>query len=606
MLRKQTIGIFVTLWFISWTIFLAGPSLSQAQEVIVIEGGTLIDGNGGAPVPDSLIIIRGNRIETVSSSGQASYPPGATVLRADGKFILPGLMDAHVHYQGWMAELLLAHGVTSIFSIGRGGQWDLAQRKAIEHGKAPGPRMFVAVGNVAAAWKPDLARVTGTDQVIDTVEEATETVRRYVKAGADMIAIRRGVSAEIYKAAIDEAHQAGLPVVAQPIGPTVYAKEAVLAGADILEHSSGVGYSLVKDPAQWKDYGRIEIHSLDPTPYVDMDEAKAAELIRLMVDRNVYLEPDLIAVGRGVHDNRLKFELQDSRILQHPGLAYIPRNRRQRELGVYKEFDELEPADWQRRHAGYKNMLRFTREFVQAGGKVMTGTDSSSWVVPGLGLHHEMEILAKEAGLTPMQTILAATRNPAEGFRILDEVGTIETGKLADFVIVNEDPLQDINNLQKIEWVIKDGKLIDRTYHPDFRNPIPSGTLEARNWVAALKQITLRGIRSSSGLTDPTWSFGQPSPGIESLSPSMVTEGDPTLTLAIRGVNFTSKSLAYFDGMQVPTRLVSETELAVTIEASFLTRVGNYPIEVRNPEPLQQPKWGGTSNRAHLLVNFRY
>ena len=91
---------------------------------------------------------------------------------------------------------------------------------------------------------------------------------------------------------------------------------------------------------------------------------------------------------------------------------------------------------------------------------------------PGLGIHHELELLV-DAGLTPLEAIQAATRNPARVLGKLDQFGTIEAGKRADLILVNEDPLQDIRNLKKIHRVIQNGKLIDRTYHPEFRNPLP-------------------------------------------------------------------------------------------------------------------------------------
>ena len=593
----------VSLLCLLLTTLYVAPGL--AQEVIVIRGGTLIDGTGAPPVPNAVVVVRGNRIETVSRNGQASYPAGARVLEADGKFIVPGLMDAHCHYQDWMPELMLSYGVTSVFEIGGGGAWGLAQREAVARGKIPGPRIFVAVGSIAGARIAAVSSTAGAGgalgsrQVIGTAAQGREVARRFIAAGADMVKVHRGPPLEVYQAAIDEAHRAGLPVVAQPLGPTVYAREAVLAGADILEHAAGVGYSIVKDPAKWEGFGTtIEVHSIDPTPFADMDDGKAEELIRLMVDRNVYLEPDFIAVGRGFQAGRRKFELQDYRLLQDPGLAYVPESRRRKILGTYREFDELDPAEWELRHKGYLNMLRFIKMFVDAGGKVMSGTDTGGWAVPGIGLHHELEILVEEAGLTPMQAIVAATRNPAEGFRVLDQVGTIEAGKLADLMVVNADPLQNISNLQQIEWVVKDGNLIDRTYHAWFQNPLPRGTVDALGWVAALKRQTIQ--------KDPTWAFGQPPPGIEAISPSQATEGDPELTVTIRGVNFTTKSVVHFDGQPVPARLVSETELQVTVAASLIARAGNYAVTVTNPEPLQRPEWGGTSNKARLLVNFRY
>ncbi|MCZ6484950.1 MAG: hypothetical protein O6826_04565, partial [Acidobacteria bacterium] len=104
-----------------YLVLLAGSLQGQRTVPLVIEGGTLIDGSGGEPVENALIVIEGNRIRAVGKKGSLSYPSDSQVIRADGKFILPGLMDAHCHYRDWMPELTLTHGVTSIFEIGGGG-----------------------------------------------------------------------------------------------------------------------------------------------------------------------------------------------------------------------------------------------------------------------------------------------------------------------------------------------------------------------------------------------------------------------------------------------------------------------------------------------------
>jgi len=590
--------ILVAAWMQPLPVF----AQENKSDVLVIEGGTLIDGNGGPPVQDALLIIRDNEIETVTTRGKASYPADARVLNAEGKFIVPGFMDAHVHYAGWMAELNLHFGVTSVFSIGSGGEWALAQRDAINAGKIPGPRTFVAVGSLAGARISALSARSGAAgglsgrQVAGNAEQAREIAKRFIDAGADMIKVHRGPPVEAYRAAIREAHRAGLPVVAQPLGPTVYGREAILAGADILEHAAGVAISIAANPSKWEGWGSIERHSLSPLPFADMDDRKAADLIKLMVKENVYLEPDFIAIGRGFQKNRGKFELQDYQLLSSHALSYIPEANRLRMLHRYHDFDDAEPADWDYRNLAYRNMLRFMNDYVQAGGKLMTGTDTAGWAVPGIGVHHEMEILVDEAGLTPMQVIMASTRNVAEGFRILDRLGTVEAGKLADVVIVNADPLQAISNLQEIEWVIKDGDVIDRTFHAWFENPLPRGAVEGSAWVRALKTQSMQGTE-----------FGQPPPGIQAVSPTIVTAGDATLTMKIRGVNFTPESLVYFGELRLPTRLVSNTELEAVIDAGLISQVGTYPVTVRNPPPLQRPEWGnGTSNKAHLLVNYRY
>ena len=606
MKRSYSMLAFCLILLFSWIV----PAAAQAQQptALVIEGGTLIDGNGGAPVQDAVIIIRGNRIETVSRRGQASYPAGAQVLQADGKFIVPGLHDAHCHYQWWMPELFLNHGVTSVSLVGM-SEWGLATREAIERGKIPGPRLFLQGPTVRGAWRPGLEPINA-ESLIDTPEKARAAVRRALPNRPASVSVMRGVTFETYQAAIEEAHKANVPVVSQAIGPHVYAREAILAGADILEHAAGVAYSILGDPSKWKNWGEIETHSMDPTPYADMDEQIAREFIQLAVDRNVFLEPDCIDVGRGFNKRRDEYELQDYRLYNDYRLSYVPENRRIKETRTYREFDILEPAEWEQRNRGYQSMLRFMKMFHDAGGKLLSGTDCSSWAVPGITLHHELDILVEEVGLTPMEAILTATRNPAEAWRVLDQQGTVEAGKLADVVVVNADPLQSIRNLQQIEWVIKDGKLVNQGYHAWFDSPLKNYYDDADDLVAALKERMEKGIRHRAGLLDvgPVWSFGAPTPGIESISPTMVTEGDPTFTLTLKGVGFMKKSVVYFEKVPLRTEFVNDNELRATVDERMVRGAGTYDIKVKNLDPFaQQPQWGGTTSwPKHLMVNFQY
>jgi len=581
---------------------------AQQPAALVIEGGTLIDGNGGVPVQDAVIVIRGNRIETVSRKGQASYPRGAEVLQADGKFIVPGLHDAHCHYQWWMPELFLNHGVTSA-SLAGINTWSLATRDAIDRGKIPGPRLFLQGPTVRGTWRPGLEPVNAESQT-DTPEEARAEVRRELRNRPASVSVMRGVSFETYKAAIEEADRANVPVVAQAIGPDVYAREAILAGADILEHAAGVAYSILADPSKWQNWGEIEEHSLNPTPFADMDEQKARELIELAVDRNVFLEPDLIAVGRGFNKRRDEYELQDIRLYNDYRLSYVPEDRRIKETRTYREFDILEPDERELRNRGYQNMVRFMKMFHDAGGKLLAGTDCSSWAIPGITMHHELDIFVEEVGLTIMEAIVTATRNPAEAWRVLDQQGTIEAGKLADLFVVNADPLQDIRNLQQIEWVIKDGERVNHGYHAWFDSPLKNFYSNTDDFVAALKERMEKGIRHRTGLRDvgPAWSFGAPMPGIESISPRIVTEGDATFTLTLKGVGFMKKSVVYMGDLPLPTEFVNDYELRATVDERKVRAAGTFAIKVTNIDPFAaQPHWGGTTSLPKpLIVNFRY
>ncbi len=608
--RRKLVGWLATAVTMLPAVVVA-PVVAQpepSRQVLVIEGGTLIDGNGGAPLRDAVIVIRGNRFESVSRKGSATYPAGATVIDAQGKTILPGLIDAHLHYSGFLAELLLNHGVTTAFDIAGRNIHQVVQRDAIARGRTTGPRLFVPVNSVLGPpHGGNVAYGTEGPRTSMSTEQATQIARDAIGAGADYINIRRGLGFEAFKATVDVAHAAGLAVVAQPIGPTVYAREAVLAGADILEHAAGVSFSVARDPSRWKDWGIVELASLDVRPYADMDDAKAADLIQLMVSRGTYLELDLVAEGRGLFRQRTEWELQDTRLLAQPGLAYIPPGVRAKWLGNYSEFDAWPAADRDMLRRGFENYKRFVAMFVKAGGKVMTGDDTSysGWAVAGAGIHHELELLV-DAGLTPMQAIMAATRNPAAGYRALDKVGTVEQGKFADLVIVDADPLADIRNIHRISTVIKDGQVHDLSYHRWFADPFDGEDLEAPEWYRSLKNLSeVQGIRTLAGLTDPTSAFGQPCPGIEALSPMVKPEGSATFVLTIRGINFTTRSAVRWGPREVPVKWVSETELQATIDPSLTAKAGFFPIEVSNPGPnLSQPKWGSTSNRARFIVGL--
>ncbi len=470
MRRSIYYSLVLCLLLLFW-IAPAVPGAAQSEETatLVIEGGTLIDGNGGEPVRDAVVVIRGGKIEAVSRKGQVSYPAGAQIIQAGGKFILPGMTDTLFHYADWAPELLLAHGVTTVFDTGGGGDWIVAQREGIADGKIPGPQIFAAIGPITGE--------EGARGAVHTPEAAREKARQLLARGPDFIKAHRGLTAEAYKAIVEEARKAGLMVVSNPIGPTAYATEAVLAGVDGLQHATGVAYSIASDFEELERWPRPEmnghlIDSVDPAPFALMDEGKAKDLIDLLVKNEVYLEPNFVALGRDVNRLNAEHKAAVEKISADAGLAYVPEGAWKRILGNFSAYDGRGREEIERMRKGYQNMQWFIRQFVQAGGIVTTGTDAPGWAVPGLGVHHELELLV-DAGLTPLEALQAATRNPARVLGKLDQFGTIEAGKRADIIIVNEDPLQDIRNLKKIHGVIQNGKLIDRTYHPDFRNPLP-------------------------------------------------------------------------------------------------------------------------------------
>ncbi len=585
------------------------------QAPIVIEGGTLIDGNGGAPVPDSVVIIQGNKITAVSRKGQASYPPGAQVIKADGKFVLPGLIDAQVSYSWPFGEAMLINGITSTIDIGNGGEVAAAQAAGSRLGKIRAPREFTSIAHINGVgeprWSTGLESTLTPAHVPKSAEETRELVRKLIATGADYINFQDGsLPLDFYKAGVEESKKAGKPVLARSYGPFMFPKEAAAAGISGITHSAGVA-AAVSSEAFLK--GRVDDAELDL--YTNMDENKAQELAKTLAAGKTALVPNFVMQYPGYPKDWARFEAESRKMFTDPNLlAYYPADMRESIFGSFGRMDRAE--DRQRRMKGFQNALRFHKMLVDAGGHVVAGGNTNATKTPGLNLHFEMQIFA-EAGFTPMQIIQSATKWGAEMINQQDQIGTIGVGKLADVLIVSDDPLKSVNNLEKVDSVILDGKLVDRTFHSYYSTPFMSianggsPTVDGLPWVIAAKSVLQRRgteegpvARPAAGLANPTLA---PQPFVESIEPVMVAEGNPTQTVTLKGFNFVRKSVVYFNGRSVPYKAANATELQINLDAELLRTPGRFDVVVKNPEPIStDPLWGnGTSNKAHLIVNYK-
>lgn len=598
-------------------IFCVSPTPSRAQRprppAVVISGGTLIDGNGGAPVRDVLIIIQGNKITTVGRKGQ-TYPADAQVINADGKFIIPGLWDSHGVPMWYQNELLLNHGITSETDVGTGGELGKILRDAINNGKIVAPRRWASIGSPCSqpVGRSGLG-TTGyegplfTRRVPKSTEEARQLANRFFEAGSDYLFVCDGnLPVEHYQAIMDEAKKFGKPLYLEQTNakaPLTIQKAAEM-GFSALPHSPGVAEATAKDPSKWTN-------ELDL--YADMDDAKAAALIKLLVEKKVALIPNFVHGAAGYPEGWKRFGEEDRKTFSNPDLlSYYPVSSIASALLPYS-LPAPEESVFNRRRQGYLNLLRFHRELIEAGGHVLVGGNTNETKTPGMSIHHELEAFA-EAGIPPMKTIQAATKWAAEAMRVQDRVGTIEPGKLADVVIVGGDPLQDIRNIDKIDAVIFNGAPVDLGYHGWFGDAFMSDSeytpVDKWIWVAQLKQTTIRrrggeggGFEAAAAIPDPVES---PQPAIETITPTVVTEGSSTVNITLKGFNFVRRTRVFFEGRTVPFKRMSPTELQVTIDETFLRAPGKFDIVVKNPAPLASPEWGnGTSNTAHLLVNYR-
>ncbi len=564
--------------------------MAAYPQALVIQGGTLIDGNGGPPVRDALILIEGDRFRTVTTVGKAPIPPGAKVIPAEGKYILPGLVDSHFHLADWHFELALAHGETTIIDTGNVLEWTLLQKEGIAKGKIRGPRLFVS-NTLVAAPDHDLYNLTARRQGLWGVEmnasrkaeENVTTARGWIAQGIDVLKFHP-VPLEVVRVMAGEARRRGIPTMCHC---DLNALETVPLGIRKLAHASGIVEAVINDPARFAQIKEMRLpelaHEYDwDWSFVEPETygKRMDEVIQFLVKNQVYVEPTIESEWKGVYPESPEFVAYDMQFLHnHPALLnYVPPVS-QFYIGDYNQWIEGEPGkireSLERIQKAYRNFQYFIRRFVELGGKVHVSSDQTHDSIAGVSLHNEM-ILTQSAGLTPMQIIVAATRNPAEWLGKLNELGTIEPGKLADLILVTKDPLSDIRNLKgNVETVIIGGKVMDITYHADYHNPIPGihNVLKYPNVAPEL---------------DPK------------VVPRVVVEGSEAVPVTIRGRGFHRTGQAYFKNVPVPTRVKDSTTMEITIPPELLTQVGAWPITAINPPPNEGP-----SKAVYLWIKFR-
>jgi imidazolonepropionase-like amidohydrolase len=616
----------------------AGQLSGQApQDILVIDGGTLIDGNGGTPVRDVQIVIRQDRITAIGRRG-ATVPQGARVVAADGKFIIPGLWDAQVNFYSHSGEPMLNHGVTSFIGIGDNGEAGVFMHEGILKGRIVAPRPWDAPVHFQ-----EFANLNGLEspyfqlKVLDTADEAREWTRRVLALGGDGIFFQNGrANDEVVRIAFEAAHKAGKPGFMRATGPEIFPKKAADLGADAIPLSAGVSEEVasnsmppVPDPNLQRQVVKPgEIAPFVPPPPDDldlwsyMDDTKAAAEINYLIAHNVNLIPAFIEKGMGLQKGWSRFEAEDRKLFANEAVQfYYPEERRLNLLGNYANPPHTRPQVRERRERGFRNALRFHRMYIEAGGRVLVGTDGGNQATPGPAVHHEIEILVEDGGLTPMQVLQGATKWPAEAMKVGREIGTVEVGKLADLLILNGDPLQSISNVKNISAVVFNGKVLDGRYHHSYNEMNP---FRADGFIGlppvedlAFTLIKKRAVYRE-GQVGRVAAARLAQPGIETIdtqrkeffdefvSRVAVREGSPTLRLKVTGYNFFERTQVFFDDRPMPFDLKSITELEIVVDETYLRRPGRYKIQVRNPPPPPNPVWGdGRSNVAWLLVAYK-
>jgi imidazolonepropionase-like amidohydrolase len=427
------------------------PNSTPALTTVAIIHATLVDVRTGKETPDSVIVIRGDKIERIGTSSEISVPSQALVVDAAQKWVIPGLMDMHAHAGNSPdvpVNLYLAQGVTTIRSPGGNISLLRLLREQIESGKTVGPRLFFSgplLDGNPPVW-PD------GSFIVDSPERAQSTVNFLADQGVDFIKVYNNLSEPALAKIIETATQRGL-IVAGHIPRSMTMTRAVELGMKSLEHIRITGREMLPiEEANQIDY--LPLGQREPLLWEKFDLAspKFTELIRHLAKSAIYLDPTL-TVDEG------DFVLGQAAQRNNPNNSVLPlewiKFEESHQSPLFEVPDKLKAIA----REGFKKREEFVGMCNRAGVKIIAGTDGPGLgtLVPGYGLHHELQLLV-QSGLSPLQALRAATLTAAEALGKDSELGSIEPGKLADMVVVKADPLADIGNSSKIDLVIKGGR----------------------------------------------------------------------------------------------------------------------------------------------------
>ena len=491
---------------------------------LVIKGATVVDGTGAPPMGPVTIVVEGDRIVELKGGGtgslhprEAEYGADTHVIDAAGKYVLPGFVDAHVHFgtpthsfggyltnPEYVGKLLLAHGITTVREVGSimGLEWVLEHKKLSDAGEISAPRIK------AYAMFPE---------IMASPEAAREWVRSIHKTGADGVKFV-GAAPELIEAAIGEAKKLGMGTAyhhSQISVTSINVLDSARMGLDSMEHWYGLPEAMFEDQRvqdypydynysneqdRFSEAGRLWAQTAGPGS--ENWIATRDELLRL--DFTLVPTFSIYEANRDLMRARTK-EWHDEFTMPYMTRAFEPNPNIH---GSYHfDWTTADEIAWK---DNYRRWMSFVNDYKNAGGRVAAGADSGFiYGVYGFGYIRELEML-QEAGFHPLEVLQSATINGAELLGLRDEIGSIQVGKRADLIIVDENPMANLKVLygtghykfdsvsghmgrtNGIRYTIKDGIVFDAKMLLE----------DVRNLVQEQKEMEMQGA-ATSRMADP-------------------------------------------------------------------------------------------------------
>jgi hypothetical protein len=408
---------------------------------LVFQHARLFDPEAGKLMPETTVVISGNRIQAVGRDGEVTVPAGAEVIDAGGKALLPGLWDMHTHLGEDDGLLNLAAGVTTVRDLANDVDKLQDLRKRWESGEAVGPRVLMA------GFMDGPGPFAGPTKVlVSTEKEALDWVDRYAAMGYVQIKLYSSLDPKLVPAIVKRAHEKGMRVSGHiPNGMT--AEDAVRAGFDEIQHVNFLVLNFLdrgidtRTPARFTEVGQ---HAAE----LDLKSDKVKSFIALLKERGTVSDPTLVT-----------FET----LYMTPANAVGPTF-----AGVVDRFPptvrrwfvggglKAPAGQEQRYHDSYRNMQKLVLALHEAGVTIVAGTDEMN----GFALHRELELYV-DAGFSPVDALRAATLVPAKVMKRDKDLGSVAPGKLADLILVDGDPTTRISDIRRVVLTIKDGVVYD-------------------------------------------------------------------------------------------------------------------------------------------------
>ena len=421
---KLSRQIHVFLLTIATTI--PSSSVAQSMRRLAITHVNVVDVVNGRVVPNSTVVING---DTISSVTQDSSSSGARVLDGQGKFLIPGLWDMHAHMEATgesSLQLYVANGVTGLRDMGSALDFILGLRKATASGRTLGPRIFAAgpiLDDAPGDW-PFRIRVR-------TAEDGRTAVQMLKRRGVDLIKVHDHTPSAAFFAIAEEARRQNLPLAGHvPMGLTV--QQVIDAGQGDIEHLDN-----------------LRLWAPCPGPGYPGPEA-CRPLFEMLARRGVWQGPTLAAMSELATIGTPASEISADHI------AYASKALKSMWAGNQSLFATPEVIRQLRSGAAVGAIV--TSDMAKAGVGILAGCDA---MVPGFCVHDELAAMVR-GGMTPLSALQTATLNPAKYFHMQNSFGTVESGKRADLVLLDANPMIDIGNVARIRAVIVSGRLLER------------------------------------------------------------------------------------------------------------------------------------------------